>query len=53
VVSIEDPDGVGRGVLDVKVDGKLVRDTAVAFPEDGSERHVVVRLGQEDRATSH
>jgi len=45
VISIEDPDGVGRGVLDVEVDGKSSRDSVVRFPEDGSDRRVVVRLG--------
>jgi len=52
VVSIEDPDGVGKGVLEVKVDGIPVRDAAVRFPDDGSERRVVIRLGRGDHAGS-
>ncbi len=45
VVSIEDPEGVGRGVVGVEVDGKVLRDGVVHFPEDGGERRVIVRLG--------
>jgi cyclic beta-1,2-glucan synthetase len=50
VVSIEDPEGVGTGALDVEIDGKPARGSVVRFPEDGSERRVVVRLGRGDRA---
>jgi cyclic beta-1,2-glucan synthetase len=52
IVSIEDPDGVGSGVVDREVDGKRVRDAVVRFPEDGSERRVVVRLGRGNRANN-
>jgi hypothetical protein len=50
VISIEDPDGMGHGVRAVEVDGKPLRDPVVRFPEDGSERRVVVHLGRGSRA---
>jgi cyclic beta-1,2-glucan synthetase len=45
-VSIEDPDGVGTGAIEIAVNGKIQRDAVVCFPEDGSERRVVVRIGK-------
>ncbi|MBW2230955.1 MAG: cellobiose phosphorylase [Deltaproteobacteria bacterium] len=45
VVAIEDPDGVGRGVVEMEVEGERTDDAVVRFPEDGGERRVVVRLG--------
>ena len=47
VISIEDPDGVGRGVVSLEIDGKPVKDAIVRFPEHEGECHVTVRLGPE------
>lgn len=44
-IQIEDPDHVGRGAIAMTVDGTPVASAAVAFPTDGSVRHVRVRLG--------
>jgi cyclic beta-1,2-glucan synthetase len=46
VVRVEDPDGVGRGVVEMQVEGKRTGDAVVRFPEDGGERQVLVRLGE-------
>ncbi len=45
VISIEDPDGVGTGVASLAVDGGLTDDIVVSFPQDGHDRHVLVKLG--------
>jgi cyclic beta-1,2-glucan synthetase len=49
-VRVEDPDGVGTGVVAVGVDGTTIEGAVVAFPTDGSTRHVAVRLGAAARA---
>jgi cyclic beta-1,2-glucan synthetase len=43
-IVIEDPKGVGRGVGHLEVDGERMDPAVVRFPEDGSERRVVVHL---------
>ncbi|MAE97341.1 MAG: cellobiose phosphorylase [Deltaproteobacteria bacterium] len=45
-ISIEDPEGVGRGVAEVKIDGEVQPDATVPFPEDGRDCKVCVRLGR-------
>ena len=44
-ITIENPDGVERGVAEQWVDGVAVDQGFVAFPLDGSVRKVIVRLG--------
>jgi cyclic beta-1,2-glucan synthetase len=44
-ISIENPDGVERGIAEQWVDGVEVEPACVPFPLDGSARHVIVRLG--------
>jgi cyclic beta-1,2-glucan synthetase len=44
-VRVEDPDGIGRGVVEAVVDGTVITRPVVAFPTDGTVRHVRVRLG--------
>ncbi len=46
-VTIENPDGVERGVVELRVDGTVVPFGIVAFPTDGRERTVTIRLGGE------
>jgi cyclic beta-1,2-glucan synthetase len=48
-IRVEDPDGAGTGVVDVRVDDRSIAG-AVEFPTDGSTRHVTVRLGAIVRA---
>jgi len=43
-IRVEDPDGAGAGVLEVRVEG-VSTGGVVEFPTDGSTRHVTVRLG--------
>jgi cyclic beta-1,2-glucan synthetase len=45
LVRVEDPEHVGRGVLEISVDGVPHEATPLAFPTDGSLRKVHVRLG--------
>ena len=47
VITIENPDGVETGVAERWVDGVSTDDAVVAFPTDGRERRVIVRLGPE------
>ena len=44
-ITIENPDGVSTGVAECWVDGVAQERAIVAFPTDGRERHVTVRLG--------
>lgn len=46
-IAIEDPDGVGRGVVDCVVDGEPSATPVILVPEDGSVRRVTVELGIE------
>jgi cyclic beta-1,2-glucan synthetase len=48
-ITIENPDGVETGVTELLVDGVPVDPAVVAFPADGRERRVVVRLGSNTR----
>jgi cyclic beta-1,2-glucan synthetase len=48
-ITIENPDGVATGVTELLVDGVPVDPAVVAFPADGRERRVVVRLGSNTR----
>ncbi len=43
-VRIDNPDGLSSGGLDVTIDGSSWKGGDIAFPLDGSTRHVVVRL---------
>jgi hypothetical protein len=44
-ITIENPDGVETGVTELLVEGVPEGRGVVAFPADGRDRHVVVRLG--------
>jgi len=44
-VSVEDPQGVGHGVAELRLDGAVVEVAAVALPLDGATHHLEVRLG--------
>lgn len=44
-IQIEDPEHVGHGAIEMTVDQVPVTTAVVAFPTDGSVRHVWVRLG--------
>jgi cyclic beta-1,2-glucan synthetase len=48
-ITIENPDGVETGIAERWVDGVAVDEAVVAFPADGRERRVIVRLGAEKR----
>ena len=48
-ITIENPDGVETGVAERWVDGVAVDEAVIAFPADGRERHVIIRLGPEKR----
>jgi cyclic beta-1,2-glucan synthetase len=48
-ITIENPDGVETGIAERWVDGVAVDEAVVAFPADGRERRVIVRLGPEKR----
>src|SRR3989338_3119458 len=50
-IAIENPDGVETGIAECWVDGVAVDQAVVAFPADGRERRVTVRLGPEKRPT--
>jgi cyclic beta-1,2-glucan synthetase len=45
VITIENPDGVETGVAELRVDGVSRPPGVIAFPTDGRDRRVVVRLG--------
>ncbi len=45
VITIDNPDGVETGVSELLVDGVPEGHGVVAFPADGRDRRVVVRLG--------
>jgi cyclic beta-1,2-glucan synthetase len=44
-ITIENPDGVETGVAELLIDGVAEDQAFVAFPADGRERRIVVRLG--------
>jgi hypothetical protein len=48
-ITIENPDGVETGIAERWIDGVAVDEAVVAFPADGRERRVIVRLGPEKR----
>jgi cyclic beta-1,2-glucan synthetase len=48
-ITIENPYGVETAVAELLVDGVAVDQAVVAFPADGSERRVIVRLGPDKR----
>jgi cyclic beta-1,2-glucan synthetase len=47
-IRIEDPDGVGCGVSELRLDDEKIDGSAVALPDDGEEHKVLVRLGKPD-----
>jgi cyclic beta-1,2-glucan synthetase len=49
-ITIENPDGVETGIAERWVDGVAVDEAIVAFPADGRDRRVIVRLGPETRS---
>jgi cyclic beta-1,2-glucan synthetase len=49
-ITIENPDGAETGIAARWVDGVASDNAVVAFPVDGRERRVVVRLGPADRS---
>jgi cyclic beta-1,2-glucan synthetase len=46
VISIRDPEGVGRGVARIELDGELLETPIVPLPDDGGEHSLVVNLGR-------
>jgi len=44
-IRVEDPDRIGSGAVEITLDGQTNPSRSVAFPVDGSTRHVTVRLG--------
>jgi cyclic beta-1,2-glucan synthetase len=46
IISIEDPENVGKSVVEIAVDGVQAANGFVAFPTDGGEHSVAVRLGK-------
>ncbi len=44
IITIEDPERLGTGQVEIRVDGQLVEGDCVAIPTDGTERQVSVRL---------
>ena len=51
VITIENPDGLETGVAELLVDGVPAGRGVVAFPADGRDRRVLVRLGAKNRDT--
>jgi cyclic beta-1,2-glucan synthetase len=49
-ITIENPDGAETGIAERWVDGVAVDEAIVAFPADGRNRRVIVRLGPETRS---
>ncbi|MBZ0325466.1 MAG: hypothetical protein K8F57_04645, partial [Alphaproteobacteria bacterium] len=45
-IRIEDPDRLGRGAVELIVDGERRGAGTVAFPTDGSVRQVLARIGR-------
>ena len=45
-IRVEDPDHIGRGVVEIVVDGSAIEGATIAFPTDESVRRVEVRLRQ-------
>jgi cyclic beta-1,2-glucan synthetase len=56
-IAIENPDGVSTGIVECRVDGVAQEQAIVAFPTDGRERRVTIRLGRvapgSSRAAEH
>jgi cyclic beta-1,2-glucan synthetase len=44
-ITVENPDGISTGVSEISIDGVAGEHAFVAFPTDGGERHVIVRIG--------
>ena len=44
IITIEDPEKLGMGQVELTVDGQRVDGDCVAFPTDGTERQVTARL---------
>jgi len=44
-IRVEDPDGVGRGVAEVRLDDQPLGEALVSLPADGSTRRLHLRLG--------
>ncbi|HKM37489.1 MAG TPA: glucoamylase family protein [Thiopseudomonas sp.] len=44
IISIEDPERIGTGQVELKVDGQSVDGDSVTIPTDGTERYVIARL---------
>ncbi|MEW6981224.1 glucoamylase family protein [Colwelliaceae bacterium 6471] len=44
-LTVQDDDGVGQGVLEVVIDGKISAGNEIGLPLAGITRHVVVKLG--------
>jgi cyclic beta-1,2-glucan synthetase len=45
-ITVENPDGVERGVRSVTLDGVVVSDGLVSLADDGETHQVAVRMGQ-------
>jgi cyclic beta-1,2-glucan synthetase len=52
VITIENPEGAAGGIAERWVDGVAVGEGVVAFPVDGRDRHVIIRLGTEKSPAS-
>ncbi|MCT8971440.1 GH36-type glycosyl hydrolase domain-containing protein [Microbaculum marinisediminis] len=51
-VRFEDPDQIGRGLVEIFVDGEVHPNGPVAFPTDGSTRQVTARLCRKPAQTA-
>ncbi len=49
---VEDPEGLGGGMAEMKIDGRLAPGNMVDFPTDGSVRQVVSRICPDSRASA-
>ncbi len=45
-IDVENPERVGRGVVEITLDGTPIRGNTLALPSDGAVHHVHVRLGE-------
>lgn len=45
-IRVDDPDRVGKGVIEMNLDGLQCTESSLAFPTDGSVRQVRLRLAQ-------
>jgi cyclic beta-1,2-glucan synthetase len=51
-IAVENPDGVSRGAIEVRVDGAIMANNAIALVDDGARHEVVVRMAANDSQAS-